>query len=124
MSAGRGIFEALVAQPAIGAYHAWVAAPTLEGKAPAADFTVEPQPGETERLQMDGVELRRAAERTKGRFYALADADRLPDDLPEGRQVPVESLPPKPLWNRWPVLAAFLALLIGEWLLRKWGGMV
>ncbi len=123
-SADRGVFVVSLASPALGAYHAWVAAPPLEGKAPAVDFTVEPRPGEMERLQMDGVELRRAAEQTKGRFYTLAEADRLADDLPEGRQVPVETLPPKPLWNRWPVLAIFLGLLIGEWILRKWGGMV
>ena len=61
---------------------------------------------------------------TKGRYYTFADADRLLGDLPEGRQVPIEKLPPLPLWNRWPVLLVFLLLLIGEWLLRKRGGMV
>ena len=61
---------------------------------------------------------------TKGRFYAFADAGRLPGDLPEGHQVPIENLPPLPLWNKWPVLLVFLVLLIGEWLLRKRGGMV
>lgn len=123
-AAGRGVFEGVVPAPAVGAYHAWIAAPALEGKAPAADFTVEPQPGEMERLQMDGAELRRAAQETKGRFYTIETAAGLLDDLPEGRQVPFETLPPKPLWNRWPVLALFLALLVAEWLLRKWGGMV
>ena len=43
---------------------------------------------------------------------------------PAARQVPVENLPPIPLWNRWPVLLLFLVLLIAEWLLRKRGGMV
>ena len=88
------------------------------------DFTVEPQPGEKQRLRMDAAALRRAAERTKGRFYTAADADRLLDDLPEGRQVPVETLEPKTLWNRWPLLLLFLGLLITEWVLRKSGGMV
>ncbi len=61
---------------------------------------------------------------TKGQYYTYKDASRLLDDLPAGRQVPIESLPPVPLWNRWPLLALVLGLLIGEWLLRKRKGMV
>ena len=47
----------------------------------------------------------------------------LVEELPEGRQVPVETLPPRPLWNTWPVVALLLGLLIAEWLLRRTGGM-
>ncbi|NUQ61696.1 MAG: VWA domain-containing protein [Pirellulales bacterium] len=120
----RGIFETRLENLAVGSYHAWVAIPTVQGQAPAADFTVVAPPGEFERIQPDTAELKRAAEATKGRFYTFATAKRLLKDLPEGRQVPIESLPPRPLWNRWPLLAAFLVLLIGEWILRKVGGMV
>jgi hypothetical protein len=76
------------------------------------------------RVQMDAAAMRQAADMTKGRYYPLAEADRLPRDLPEGRQIPIESLPPLALWNRWPVLLVFLVLLVGEWVLRKRGGMV
>jgi hypothetical protein len=38
--------------------------------------------------------------------------------------VPYQTLPSLPLWNKWPLLLLFLVLLIGEWLLRKRGGMV
>ena len=124
VEAGRGLFDGTLPSLPVGAYHAWIAVPTLEGRAPAADFTVMPPQGELARVQMETAEMRQAAETTKGRFYTLADADRLPDDLPEGRQVPIENLPPAPLWNKWPVLLLFLILLIGEWLLRKRGGMV
>lgn len=124
IEAGRGLFEGLLNPLPAGAYHAWIAAPTLEGRAPAVDFTVAEPQGELARVQMETSELRQAAEITKGRFYTLADADRLPGDLPEGRQVPIENLPPVPLWNKWPLLLSFLVLLIGEWLLRKRGGMV
>ena len=124
IEAGRGLFEGLLTPLPAGAYHAWIAAPTLEGRAPAADFTVAPPQGELARVQMETSEMRQAAEMTKGRFYTLTDADRLPGDLPEGRQVPIETLPPVPLWNKWPLLLLFLVLLIGEWLLRKRGGMV
>ena len=122
--ATRGVFEGVLSKPLIGNYHAWVALPTLEGQAPATDFTVMAPPGEFERVRMAAAELRRVAERTKGRFYTPATAHRLLKDLPEGHQVPVESLPPKPLWNKWPVLLLFLILLVGEWILRKAGGMV
>jgi hypothetical protein len=73
---------------------------------------------------MDAVEMREAAQITGGRFYTFQSAVGLPADLPRGRYNPIESLPPLPLWNRWPVLALFLGLLIGEWILRKRGGMV
>ncbi len=76
------------------------------------------------RLQVNPAEMQQAAEVTKGGYYTYKDVSRLIDDLPAGRQVPVESLPPVPLWNRWPLLALLLTLLIGEWWLRKWKGMV
>ncbi len=123
-TAGRGTFEATLGSLAIGSYHAWVAIPTLPGRAPAADFTVVAPPGEFERVQMDSAEMRQAAEMTKGRFYTAATAHRLLEELPEGHQVPIESLPPKPLWNSWPLLLVFLVLLTGEWVLRKARGMV
>jgi hypothetical protein len=123
-AAGGGTFEGLLTRPPVGSYHAWVAIPAMEGRAPATDFVIKPPAGEFERVRMDAAALRQAAEMTKGRFYTFDNAERLLSDLPPGRQVPIESLPPKSLWNRWPVLLLFLGLLIGEWLLRKKGGMV
>ncbi len=121
----RGIFEATFSDAMDGKYHAWIAAPTLEGNAaPSADFLVAAPPGEMERVQMDAVELKRAAEETRGRFYRINDADRLLDDLPPGRQVPIETLPPQVLWNRWWLLLAFLGLIVSEWILRKRKGML
>jgi hypothetical protein len=108
----------------VGNYHAWLSAPTLTGRAAAVDFTMAPPPGEFAQVRMDAAEMRRAAQQTGGQFYTFESAGRLAEDLPPGQQVPVESLPPRPLWNRWPVLVAFLGLLIAEWILRKRGGMV
>jgi hypothetical protein len=73
---------------------------------------------------MDSGELKRAAEETRGRFYQLADVGRLLDDLPPGHQVPIETLPPEVLWNRWWLLASFLGLIVSEWILRKRKGML
>jgi hypothetical protein len=122
-SAERGIFEATLDHPATGAYHAWIAAPALEGRTPFADFTVAAPPGEFQQVEMNAVELKQAAELTKGRFYSFLAAHRLLEDLPVGHQVPVESLPPRPLWNTWPVLLLPLVLLIAEWIIRKRAGM-
>jgi len=113
-----------VQPPIEGSFHAWLASPTLPGAAPAADFIVVSPPGESERLQMDAAELRKAAEETKGRYYTVATARNLVRDLPEGRPIPIDTLPPLPLWNRWQVLFLFLALLVTEWVLRKSKGML
>jgi hypothetical protein len=120
----RGLFEGTLEHVVTGAYHAWVAVPETAGRAPAVDFRVVAPPGELAELRMEAGDMRRAAEATGGRYYDFASAQRLPDDLPEGRPVPIEPLPPLPLWNKWPVLAVFLLLLIAEWLLRKRKGMV
>lgn len=121
---GRGVFEGVLNRSAPGDYHAWIAAPAVEGQAPAVDFTVTPPAGELAQIRMDSAEMRRAAEETGGRLYTFETADELLDDLPPGQQVPIETLPPRPLWNRWPVLVLFLGLLITEWILRKRRGMV
>ena len=123
-SGGRGTFEGVLDRPAVGSYHAWVALPAMEGRAAAVDFTVAPPAGEFERVRTDAVALRRAAKVTRGRFYTFQTTRRLLGGLPPGRPVPIESLPPKPLWNEWPLLLLFLVLLVGEWVLRKLGGMV
>ena len=120
----RGVFQGRLTKPAAGSYHAWVAIPMLEGQTPSVDFQVVAPPGEFKRVEMDAAEMKRAAHRTRGRFYTFFEADQLSDDLPAGRQVPIESLPPEPLWNTWPVLLLFLLLLATEWVLRKLGGMV
>ncbi len=120
----RGHFEAVLNNLPTGGYHAKMISPPLPGQVSAADFFVAPPQTELARVQMDATEMRQAAEVTKGHYYTYKEAPRMVDDLPDGRQVPIESLPPMPLWNRWPVLALFLGLLIGEWLLRKRKGMV
>ena len=61
---------------------------------------------------------------TRGKFYTIANADSLMADLPVGRRVPIENLPPIPLWSRWWLLAGFVACLTAEWILRKRKGML
>ena len=123
-SAGRGIFEGTYPRSTEGSYHAWVATPTLEGRAPAADFVVVVPPGEFERLQMDKRELQRACDETHGALFTMAHVDQLRKALPKGRQIPVEALPPIALWNKWPWLLLFLTMIVSEWILRKRLGLM
>lgn len=123
-AASRGIFEGVISRPAVGSYHAWLATPTLEGPAPADDFLVVAPPGEFERTEMDLAELERAAGETKGKLYTITSAQGLLSDLPVGRQVPIESLEPIVLWNKWPLLVLFLGLIVAEWVLRKRRGLL
>ena len=122
-SRGPSLFEGQATKLPEGRYHAWVVEPALPGD-PAADFEVLPAAGEMERSQMNLAELTRSSSDTRGKFYRFGDARRLFDDLPEGHPVPIETLPPVPLWNKWPVLLLFLCLLSGEWLLRRKKGML
>jgi hypothetical protein len=123
-AAARGVFEGTVSNLAEGRYRVWLAAPQVEGKPPATQFVVVEPPGERNRLEADLADMRAAAEKTQGRAYTFATADKLLDDLPEGRQVRIESMPPEAVWN-YPLFAAlFVVLLVAEWLTRKYVGLL
>lgn len=123
-ASGRGLFEATLPNAGIGKYHAWLGPATPQGKSPAVDFQVVAPPGEFQRTTVDAADLARAAQETGGRFYRLTTVSNLPTELPAGHQVPIETLPPYVLWNRWWLLAMFLLLLTSEWILRKRKGML
>ena len=63
---GRGVFEASLSDLPEGRYHAWIAAPTFEGGAPATDFLVTVAAGEVERIEADFAELARASDDDQG----------------------------------------------------------
>jgi hypothetical protein len=120
----RGLFEGSAGLLPDGKYRAWLVVPTLTPQPPACQFTVVGPPGELARTKMDAAELREAASISAGKFYTFASAGKLLADLPRGRQVRIESLPSKPIWNA-PLLAGlFVVLLATEWLLRKRFGML
>jgi hypothetical protein len=123
-SSERGIFEGSAGPLAEGNYRAWLAAPVATGQPPSRAFTVVAPPGELARLQMDTAELREAAKISSGKFYTLATTGKLLNDLPRGRQVRIESMPPKPIWNAPLLVGLFVALLTFEWLMRKRLGLL
>jgi len=120
----RGIFETTLAGLGPGRYRAWMAAPTMEEGAPTTDFTVEDPGGEMARLQMNAKELQHAADRSGGHYYTFGSAAQMPENLPAGREVPIEALEPINIWNHWRLALVFVTLLVTEWLLRKRAGMV
>ena len=121
----KNIFEGALPQAAEGDYEVrLLPPPVLDGQSPVAAFRVDAPINEFERIEMNGPELLRTAESTGGKFYTPLVADALFRDLPKPSKVPLDTDPPIPLWNTWPVLALFLTLLTLEWVFRKRKQMV
>ncbi len=121
----RNVFEGALPQAPEGDYDVrLLPPPILDGPIPTATFRVEAPASEFERVQMNETELIRVAAATGGKFYTPLTADTLLQDLPKPSKVPLDTDPPLPLWNTWPVLGVFLGLITLEWVLRKRKQMV
>lgn len=120
-----GTFEGMVGRTREGKYRFRLTTPDVskqqpDGEKPSAEATVENPPGELDRLRMNQQEMTQAAEATQGRFYTLATADHLLEDLPPGFRVSLSTpRPPILIWNHWLMFMLVLALVTSEWLLRK-----
>jgi hypothetical protein len=116
----RATYETLLTQTPEGEYKFWLTQPTAPNPKPRAECKVVRPPGEMERLRMNQTDMERAADESHGRFYTLADAERLLEDLPTGTRVTVNAPgPPYQMWNHFGLFALALGLLTTEWLLRK-----
>jgi len=113
------VFEGDLHRAEEGTYHAWIATPAFNESPPATDFRVEIPRQELKRRSLDRRDLVRTAKLTHGRYISIAQADDLPDVIPAGRPVPLQSRQPIPLWNRWELMFLFGLVLLSEWLLRK-----
>lgn len=118
------LFEGVLPAADVGRYQVRLISPKIEGNQSSAEFIVTPPPGELDRLRMDEAEMRQAAEVTRGEYRPLATADELWELLPEGRRVALRADPPIALWNTWPMLILFTALLALEWIVRKTQSML
>ncbi|HEY7326561.1 MAG TPA: VWA domain-containing protein [Gemmataceae bacterium] len=115
----RATYETMLTQTPEGEYKFWLASPSAKPK-PRAECKVVRPPGEMERLRMNQADMERAADESHGRFYTIADADDLLDDLPTGTRVTVNAPgPPYVMWNHFAMFILALGLLTTEWLLRK-----
>src|SRR5207302_10753673 len=120
----RGVFEASAGPLPDGNYTAWTIRPALPNAAPSARFSIAAPPSELAKTEMDLPEIRKAAEISLGKAYTFASASKLLSDLPPAREVRVESLPPRPIWNAPLVAAMFVGLIATEWLLRRRVGLL
>jgi uncharacterized membrane protein len=118
-------YEGLLSRTREGKYRFWLSTPDVSkqqpnGQKPSAEALVLLPPGELDRLRMDDKEMRKAADLSGGRFYTLANAGELLDDLPAGRPVLLNT-PGRPqlLWNHWLSFLLVLGLLTSVWVLRK-----
>jgi hypothetical protein len=98
--------------------------PSSDQQPPATRFTVLAPRGELARLEMDRDELQEAAQLSRGQFMVWYEAKSLLESLPPGRQVRVQSLPSRPVWNSSLLAGLFVSLLVAEWLLRRRVGML
>jgi hypothetical protein len=120
-----GAFEGSFDQTRAGRYRFRLTTPDVskqqpDGEKPSAEATVDLPPGELDRLRMNQQEMTQAAEATQGRFYTLATADNLLDDLPAGFRVSLSTpRPPLRIWNHWLMFLLVLGLVTAEWILRK-----
>ena len=120
----RSIFEGSAGRLPIGSYEIVLSQPALGENPLGVSFTVVAPIGEMTRTALNQSEMQQAAERSRGKFYTVAEMAKSFNELPAGDLVPVATLPPIPLWNTWQMFVLFFALLLAEWLLRKRFGML
>jgi hypothetical protein len=106
-----------------GSYRFWLSSPVVAPR-PSVTCEVLGPPGERDRLLMDQDEMQAAAAASGGRFYLLGSADRLLDDLPAGKEVLLGPVRELTLWDHPLIWGLVLALLVSEWLVRRWAGVV
>jgi hypothetical protein len=116
----RATYQTLLTRTPEGEYRFYLTEPSVPGNRPRSEARVLPPPGERERLEMNKAELMRAAAESRGKFYSLAEAEKVADDLPEVQRVPLnQPVPPIPLWNHALAFGLLLLLLACEWVVRR-----
>jgi von Willebrand factor type A domain len=115
----RATYDGTLTRTPEGSYRFRLKSPEAK-PVPSAEGKVIVPPDEMDRLRMNREEMEQAAEESQGRFYTLAEADRLVDELPSGQRVALHSpQPPQVVWNHPALFALALGLLGAEWFLRK-----
>lgn len=119
-----GTFNTAYLAAAPGAYR--VTATATTGGMPAAPaeagFVVDHDAAEFARLTPDRALLADLSQRTTGRLVEAGALGSLAAELRQ-RQAPVMATSTTPLWHQPWVLLTIVALLVGEWILRRRGGL-
>ncbi len=113
------VYEGRLPGARAGVHRVWLVRPAVPGSPPTWEYRVETPDREMQETALAWRDLKRAADRTDGRYFTFRDAAGLAKAVPDGNPVRLESRAPIPLWSRWELLALFAALLLAEWLLRK-----
>jgi uncharacterized membrane protein len=112
-------FSTIVTRTPEGRYEFSFRAPNSD-KPRVVETRVLPPPGEMDQLRMNRDDMEQAAQISRGRFYTLADVDRVIDELPPVPHVTLnQPVPPWPLWNTPLIVVLGLSLIASEWILRK-----
>lgn len=120
-----GQYTAAFAPREPGAYRAQIVATAADGSEVGrreTGWAAEPQAGEFRTLAVNHEALERIARDTGGEVVPPNSLEQFVASLPN-RKIPVVESWTYPLWHQWPVFAAALGLLIGEWSLRRWNGL-
>jgi uncharacterized membrane protein len=121
-----GLFETEFFAGKPGYYRATTTVEDAEKRTPlgtkAVGWTHDPLAMEFARLEPNRDLMKRLADETGGKMIALDEIEKLPEMLKNIR-VPVEVTLSTPLWHTPWIFAAILLLLLGEWMLRRKGGM-
>jgi len=121
-----GLFETEFFSSAPGNYRATASVEDAEKRAALGSksfgWTHDPMAREFAKLEPNRDLMKRIAGETGGEMIELADIAKLPEMLKNIR-VPVEVTLATPLWHSPWIFTAILLLLLGEWLLRRKGGM-
>src|SRR5262249_3750295 len=121
----RATFEALVTRTPEGDYSFTVSNPATPGSRPKAEARVLPPPGELDRIQLNEQDLQRAARESRGLYFSLDRAGKLPEELPPGPRVALDQpCEPLSLWSHWGLFALVMSLLTAEWVMRKKGRLL
>ena len=91
-------------------------------RAPTAALLADEQGADVEQAELRTPLLRRIAQQTGGRYYPLADAGRLADDV-QYTESGVTLREARDLWDMPAVFLLLTALLAGEWALRRARGL-
>jgi hypothetical protein len=113
-------YETLLTQTPEGEYRFWLSEPSVPNPKPHAEGRVLAPPGEMQRLRLAQQEMERAADDSGGKFYSIADAGRVVDEIPIGTRLTVNAHgPPFHMWNHFVLFLMALGLLTVEWIMRK-----
>src|SRR5262249_40273842 len=116
----RATYEHVLTRTPEGDYRFWLSTPDVPQGKPRTECREMPRPGKMEQRKRNRPDMEGRADETHARFYTVADADQLLDDLPSGTRVSLHTpRPPWLLWNHDAVFVGALTLLGMEWILRK-----